>query len=71
MAWQNDLSFRVPIFPTHRDNLTCYVAGVHMLFDGSQGTAWENEKRVNKLVFIGVNLNREQLDAALRKCLVE
>lgn len=45
--------------------------GVHMVFDGSQGAPWKaDEKKVNKLVFIGVNLVKEQFNIGLRGCLV-
>jgi G3E family GTPase len=49
--------------------------GVHMLlqFSSSEdgnGRPWqEGEKRVNKLVFIGKNLNRAELEASFRACL--
>lgn len=43
--------------------------GVHMLFDGQPGTAWEaHEKRCSKLVFIGKGLNRAQLQADFQGC---
>jgi len=46
--------------------------GVHMVFDGSQGSVWGvNDKKINKLVFIGVNLNKEQLEAGLKSCLAD
>lgn len=35
------------------------------------GRPWQaGEKRVNKLVFIGKNLDREELTAAFKACLV-
>ena len=41
-----------------------------MLFDGQPGSVWEpNEKRGSKLVFIGKNLDRAQLQADFRKCI--
>jgi len=43
---------------------------VHMVFDGNQGSMWEkDEKKINKLIFIGVNLNKEQLEVGLKSCL--
>jgi len=46
--------------------------GVHMAFDSSPGKEWEaNEKRVNKLIFIGVNLVKEQFEAELQSCLAK
>jgi G3E family GTPase len=45
--------------------------GVHMLLDGSAERPWSpTEQRVNKLVFIGRNLDRSQLEAGFRACLV-
>jgi G3E family GTPase len=45
--------------------------GVHMLFDGSPDRPWKSdEKRMNRLVFIGRNLDRVELNAGLRACLV-
>ena len=46
--------------------------GVHMQFDGEPFETWKDgEKRVNKLVFIGKHLNKEELLAAFRACLVK
>ena len=43
--------------------------GVHMLFDGQAGSAWEEgEKRCSKLVFIGKNLDRQQLQSEFNAC---
>ena len=45
--------------------------GVHMLFDGTEGRPWrEQESRTNRLVFIGRNLDRSELETAFRECLV-
>jgi G3E family GTPase len=45
--------------------------GVHMLFDGDEGRPWrEGESRVNRLVFIGRNLDRAELEAGFTGCLV-
>jgi G3E family GTPase len=43
--------------------------GVHMLFDGRPDRPWGNEPRHNSLIFIGRNLNREQLNAGFKACL--
>jgi len=43
--------------------------GVHMLFDGTQGEPWGDAERGNRLVFIGRNLDRGELEAGLRACL--
>ncbi|MEM7044459.1 MAG: GTP-binding protein [Pseudomonadota bacterium] len=42
--------------------------GVHMLFDGQPGDAWGDERRYNRLVFIGRNLDEEELGQGLRGC---
>ena len=45
--------------------------GVHMLMDGRVDKPWApDEIRVNKLVFIGRNLDRAELEASFRSCLV-
>ncbi|MEY9938900.1 GTP-binding protein [Streptacidiphilus sp. MAP5-3] len=45
--------------------------GVHMLLDGESGREWEaGEERRNRLVFIGRNLDRDELDAGFAACLV-
>ena len=44
--------------------------GVHMLLDGQALGAWsDSEKRRNRLVFIGRNLDRASLEASFRSCL--
>lgn len=43
--------------------------GVHMLIDGANGGPWGDRPRLNKLVFIGRNLDREALNAGFRACL--
>ena len=46
--------------------------GVHMLFDGQPDRAWKpGEQRVNKMIFIGRNLDRDELNSRFRACLVE
>jgi G3E family GTPase len=45
--------------------------GVHMLMDGGTDRPWkDDEPRVNKLVFIGRNLDRAALEEGFRSCLV-
>jgi len=40
--------------------------GVHMAFDGSQGSPWRpDEKKISKLVFIGINLSKEKFHEEL------
>lgn len=46
--------------------------GVHMLWQGTFTTPWkEGEKRINKMVFIGRNLNVEELQLAFHECRAE
>ncbi|MDV3125804.1 GTP-binding protein [Mycobacterium sp. 21AC1] len=45
--------------------------GVHMLFDGTEGRPWrDGESRTNRLVFIGRNLDRDELESGFQACLV-
>ncbi|KAL1551354.1 COBW domain-containing protein 1-like [Salvia divinorum] len=45
--------------------------GVHDIFQGSPDRLWgADEARVNKLVFIGKNLNREELEQGFKACLL-
>jgi len=43
--------------------------GVHMLFDGRPDRPWGKEPRHNSLIFIGKNLDRQELTQEFRKCL--
>jgi G3E family GTPase len=43
--------------------------GVHMLFDGRADRPWDGQPRRNSLIFIGRNLDREQLVAGFNACL--
>ena len=45
--------------------------GVHMLFTGETLTPWGDAKRVNRLIFIGKNLDREGLKKGFESCLEE
>merc|ERR1711871_1411645 len=43
---------------------------VHMIFNGDWDEAWApGEPRVSKLVFIGKNLNKAELEEGFKKCL--
>ncbi len=44
--------------------------GVHMLFDGRPAGKWGNDKRLNRLVFIGRELDRAALEKGFRACAV-
>ncbi len=44
--------------------------GVHMLFEGRPGRAWaDDEERLNRLVFIGRNLNKEKISQGFLDCI--
>jgi G3E family GTPase len=43
--------------------------GVHMLFDGEAGKPWGDEQRTSQLIFIGRDLDRDELEQGLRACL--
>jgi len=44
--------------------------GVHMLFDGKQDRRWkDDESRRSQLIFIGRNLDRDELEEGFRACL--
>jgi len=42
--------------------------GVHMIFDGTFGRPWGSAERSNRLVFIGRNLDRDELRAGFTAC---
>jgi len=45
--------------------------GVHMQVEGEgMGRPWAGEPRINKMVFIGKNLDREELTESFKKCIV-
>jgi G3E family GTPase len=43
--------------------------GVHMLFDGRVDRPWGNQERKNSLIFIGRNLDRQELNEGFNSCL--
>lgn len=43
--------------------------GVHMIFDGRLEQPWGQAARGNKLVFIGRNLDRQELEAGFESCI--
>ena len=43
--------------------------GVHMLMDGRPDRPWGNDPRENALIFIGRNLNRQELNEGFKSCL--
>jgi G3E family GTPase len=45
--------------------------GVHDLFEGSVDRPWESdEPRINKIVFIGKNLDKEEIEVGFKACLL-
>jgi G3E family GTPase len=42
--------------------------GVHMIFDGKLERAWGDSPRLNRLVFIGRKLDRQELEAGFESC---
>ena len=44
--------------------------GVHMTLDGTPGARGATAARVNKLIFIGKDLDRTALERGFRRCLV-
>ena len=44
--------------------------GVHMLFDGQPDREWGNEPRRNQLVFIGRNLDEQDMREGFAECLI-
>ena len=44
--------------------------GVHMLFEGRPGRSWaDTEERINRLVFIGRNLNKDKITQGFMSCI--
>ena len=43
--------------------------GVHMMFGSQAGKPWGDEEPVNRMVFIGKNLDEEYIHNSLRTCL--
>ena len=43
--------------------------GVHAIFDGATDRPWGSDRRFNKVVFIGRNLDKAELEAGLRACI--
>jgi len=55
-----------------QDMQQCFVfQAVHMVLDASSGAPWPDEKRINKIVFIGKNLNRQELEEGFKSCMVK
>ncbi|MGH6951746.1 MAG: GTP-binding protein, partial [Vitreimonas sp.] len=77
LPWLNDLTqARGPdilrlkgIFAFPDEPKRFVVQGVHMIVEGDTQRDWrEDEKRVSRLVFIGRNLDRAELEQAFAAC---
>ncbi len=44
--------------------------GIHMMFDGKPDRPWGDQPRKTQIVFIGKNLDREEILSGFRRCLV-
>jgi G3E family GTPase len=59
------------ILNLHGDSHQFVFHGVHAMFEGRPGRAWSgDEERLNRLVFIGNNLDQDKLIEGFRGCLV-
>jgi G3E family GTPase len=57
-------------FKSSPPSMVLFFQGVHSLLDGCPGKAWgPDEKRINKLVFIGRNLDETALRKGFKGCL--
>ena len=55
----------------HGEDERFVFQGVHMLFDGRANGSWNGTARSNRLVFIGRNLDRAELERSFRACAVQ
>ena len=63
--------FRMKGFLSISGELDRFVfQGVHMLFNGKPDRPWGNSPRRNQLVFIGRNLDEEQMRKSFEDCIV-
>lgn len=57
------------VFAVRGQDKRTVFQGVHMLLDSKPGEPWGDRPRRNSLVFIGRNLDREELNRGFRACL--
>ena len=77
-AWLGELPrergmdiFRMKGFISIAGESDCFVfQGVHMLFDGQPDRSWGGEPRRNQLVFIGRNLDEQDMRRGFETCLI-
>jgi len=65
------LTFEIlPAPPPPYTHTHAHTQGVHMMFEGVPDRKWRpEEKRNNRMVFIGKDLNKEDFAEAFRGCL--
>jgi len=76
-AWMNELLqvkgpdiYRMKGVLSIKGDMKRFVfQGVHMLFDGQPGKPWGSDPRTNKLIFIGKDLNKAELEEGFKRCL--
>lgn len=66
----NDIFRMKGVFAVKNSPNRTIFQGVHMLLDVQDGGLWGDRNRKNSFVFIGRNLNREELNHSFRQCLV-
>nr|CAD1845108.1 unnamed protein product [Ananas comosus var. bracteatus] len=67
----NDLYRMKGVISVNESTGRYVLQGVHSMLDGCPGKPWgPNEKRINKLVFIGRNLDEAALRKAFKGCLI-
>ncbi|KAG6788563.1 hypothetical protein POTOM_004631 [Populus tomentosa] len=65
-----DIFFMFFSFKSSPPSMVLFFQGVHSLLDGCPGKTWgPDEKRINKLVFIGRNLDETALRKGFKGCL--
>ena len=56
--------------PSINQNRRFVFQGVHMTLEGRPGSPWlKNEKRTNQIVFIGKDLDKDEINQGFNKCL--
>jgi G3E family GTPase len=66
----NDIYRMKGIFNVEGVDKRFIFQGVHMLFEGKADRPWRpDEERMNRMVFIGKNLDRREIEAGFRSCI--
>jgi G3E family GTPase len=66
----NDIFRMKGVLSIKDDERRFVFQGVHMLFDGKPDRGWNTGERHNSLIFIGRNLDRDELNRGFAACLV-